>query len=138
MSTPCEDSKAIAQVGTISANSDVVGEIIAEAMDKVGKGVITVEEGSGLENSSTWWKGCSLIVATSRPTSSTIRTTCLPRLKTLHPAGRQEDLQHPRTAARAGAGGQASALVIVAEDVEGEALATLVNATCVASFKWRL
>src|SRR6056300_2019689 len=52
MSTPCEDSKAIAQVGTISANSDTsVGEIIAEAMDKVGKeGVITVEEGSGLEN----------------------------------------------------------------------------------------
>ena len=52
MATPCEDSKAIAQVGTISANSDVaVGEIIAEAMEKVGKeGVITVEEGSGLEN----------------------------------------------------------------------------------------
>jgi chaperonin GroEL len=49
---PCEDSKAIAQVGTISANSDeAVGEIIAEAMEKVGKeGVITVEEGSGLEN----------------------------------------------------------------------------------------
>ena len=52
MATPCEDNKAIAQVGTISANSDTsVGEIIAEAMDKVGKeGVITVEEGSGLEN----------------------------------------------------------------------------------------
>ena len=49
---PCEDGKAIAQVGSISANSDVaVGEIIAEAMEKVGKeGVITVEEGSGLEN----------------------------------------------------------------------------------------
>ena len=52
MSTPCTDSKAIAQVGTISANADeVVGRIIAEAMEKVGKeGVITVEEGSGLEN----------------------------------------------------------------------------------------
>ena len=51
-STPCEDNKAIAQVGTISANSDTqVGDIIAEAMGKVGKeGVITVEEGSGLEN----------------------------------------------------------------------------------------
>ena len=49
---PCTDTKAIAQVGTISANSDnAVGDIIAEAMDKVGKeGVITVEEGSGLEN----------------------------------------------------------------------------------------
>ncbi|MFK7865140.1 MAG: TCP-1/cpn60 chaperonin family protein, partial [Pseudohongiellaceae bacterium] len=52
LSTPCTDSKAIAQVGTISANSDEqVGAIIAEAMDKVGKeGVITVEDGSGLEN----------------------------------------------------------------------------------------
>ena len=52
LSKPCEDNKAIAQVGTISANSDEeVGEIIANAMGKVGKeGVITVEEGSGLEN----------------------------------------------------------------------------------------
>lgn len=52
LSTPCADSKSIAQVGTISANSDEsVGTIIAEAMGKVGKeGVITVEEGSGLEN----------------------------------------------------------------------------------------
>ena len=52
MAVPCTDSKAIAQVGTISANSDVqVGEIIANAMERVGKeGVITVEEGSGLEN----------------------------------------------------------------------------------------
>jgi chaperonin GroEL len=52
MAVPCADSKAIAQVGTISANADSqVGEIIAEAMEKVGKeGVITVEEGSGLEN----------------------------------------------------------------------------------------
>merc|ERR1712157_474589 len=51
-SIPCEDTKAIAQVGTISANADsAVGDIIAEAMEKVGKeGVITVEEGSGLEN----------------------------------------------------------------------------------------
>ena len=52
MSTPCEENKSIAQVGTISANSDSeVGDIIAEAMDKVGKeGVITVEEASGIEN----------------------------------------------------------------------------------------
>ncbi|MCL4169516.1 UNVERIFIED_CONTAM: hypothetical protein GTU68_023851, partial [Idotea baltica] len=50
--TPCADTKAIAQVGTISANSDnAVGDIIAEAMEKVGKeGVITVEEGNSLEN----------------------------------------------------------------------------------------
>ncbi|KAG1707726.1 chaperonin [Nymphon striatum] len=52
MSKPCADNDAIAQVGTISANSDAnIGGIIAEAMDKVGKeGVITVEEGTALEN----------------------------------------------------------------------------------------
>src|SRR5690606_39446542 len=52
LSKPCKDSKAIAQVGTISANSDEsIGKTIAEAMEKVGKeGVITVEEGSGLQN----------------------------------------------------------------------------------------
>ncbi|MGI9248537.1 MAG: TCP-1/cpn60 chaperonin family protein, partial [Woeseiaceae bacterium] len=51
-SRPCEDEKAIAQVGSISANADVeIGEIISDAMQKVGKeGVITVEEGSGLAN----------------------------------------------------------------------------------------
>jgi chaperonin GroEL len=52
LSKPCKDAKAIAQVGTISANADeAIGKTIADAMDKVGKeGVITVEEGSGLEN----------------------------------------------------------------------------------------
>src|ERR1700684_3751908 len=52
LSVTCKDDKAIAQVGTISANSDSsIGRIIADAMAKVGKeGVITVEEGSGLEN----------------------------------------------------------------------------------------
>jgi chaperonin GroEL len=52
LSKPCEDNKAIAQVGSISANSDQdIGDILADAMDKVGKeGVITVEEGSGLNN----------------------------------------------------------------------------------------
>ena len=52
LSKPCSDNKEIAQVGTISANSDdSIGEIIAEAMEKVGKeGVITVEEGKSLHN----------------------------------------------------------------------------------------
>jgi len=52
LSIPCSDGKAIAQVGSISANSDTsIGDIIAESMDKVGKeGVITVEEGNALEN----------------------------------------------------------------------------------------
>ena len=52
LAVPCSDSTAIAQVGSVSANSDTqIGDILAEAMEKVGKeGVITVEEGSGLEN----------------------------------------------------------------------------------------
>src|SRR5436190_1654082 len=52
LSKPCKDNKAIAQVGTISANSDEsIGKTIAEAMEKVGKeGVITVEEGQSLSN----------------------------------------------------------------------------------------
>ncbi|TLY93492.1 MAG: chaperonin GroEL, partial [Gammaproteobacteria bacterium] len=52
LSKPCKDPKAIAQVGTISANSDEsIGKTIADAMEKVGKeGVITVEEGQGLDN----------------------------------------------------------------------------------------
>nr|GFD61125.1 chaperonin CPN60-2, mitochondrial [Tanacetum cinerariifolium] len=51
-SVPCSDSKAITQVGTISANADEkVGSLIAEAMEKVGNdGVITVEEGTGLQD----------------------------------------------------------------------------------------
>ena len=63
---PCSDSKAIAQVGTISANSDeTVGQLIAQAMEKVGKeGVITVEEGTGLQSSWTWLKVCSFDRAT--------------------------------------------------------------------------
>ena len=70
LSMPCEDDTAIAQVGSISANSDTsVGNIIAEAMSKVGKeGVITVEEGNALENELDL-------------TSSTIRTICLLILK---------------------------------------------------------
>ena len=52
LSKPCETSKEIEQVGTISANSDsIVGQLIAQAMEKVGKeGVITVEDGTGLED----------------------------------------------------------------------------------------
>ncbi|MGL5604429.1 MAG: chaperonin GroEL, partial [Plesiomonas sp.] len=52
LSVPCADTKAIAQVGTISANSDeTVGTLIAEAMERVGKeGVITVEDGTGLQD----------------------------------------------------------------------------------------
>ena len=129
-SEPCEDDTAIAQVGTISANSDTaVGEIIAEAMQKVGKeGVITVEEGSGIENELEVVEGMQFdrgylspyfINNQERMTAdlddpfillhdkkiSNIRDL-LPLLEAVAKAGRP--------------------LLVLAEDVEGEALATLV------------
>jgi chaperonin GroEL len=63
--------KMIAQVGAISANNDsTIGDIIAEAMEKVGKdGVITVEEAKSMETSLEWSRACSSTAATSRPTS---------------------------------------------------------------------
>ena len=130
MSTPCEDSKAIAQVGTISANSDAsVGEIIAEAMDKVGKeGVITVEEGSGLENELDVVEGMQFdrgylspyFINNQDNMSAEVEDPFIllvdkkiSNIRELLPV-----LEQVAKASRP--------LVIVAEDVEGDALATLV------------
>ncbi len=130
MSTACEDSKAIAQVGTISANSDgSVGEIIAEAMDKVGKeGVITVEEGSGLENELDVVEGMQFdrgylspyFINNQDNMSAEVEDPFIllvdkkiSNIRELLPV-----LEQVAKASRP--------LVIVAEDVEGEALATLV------------
>jgi chaperonin GroEL len=130
VSKPCSTSKEIAQVGSISANADEsIGKTIAEAMDKVGKeGVITVEDGKGLENELDLVEGMQFdrgyispyfINNPDRQVSvledpyillhdkkiSNIRDL-LPVLEQVAKAGRP--------------------MVIVAEDVDGEALATLV------------
>ncbi len=129
-STPCEDSTAIAQVGTISANSDShVGEIIAEAMNKVGKeGVITVEEGSGLENELDVVEGMQFdrgylspyFINNQENMSADVETPYI-LLVDKKISNIRELLPLLEQVAKA-----SKPLVIVAEDVEGEALATLV------------
>ncbi|ACR10748.1 chaperonin GroEL [Teredinibacter turnerae] len=127
---PCEDSKSIAQVGTISANSDShIGDIIAEAMEKVGKeGVITVEEGSGLENELDVVEGMqfdrgylSPYFITNQDNMSVEHESPFILLVDKKISNIRELLPVLEAVAKAG-----KPLVIVAEDVEGEALATLV------------
>ena len=128
--TPCEDSKAIAQVGTISANSDAaVGEIIAQAMEKVGKeGVITVEEGSGLENELDVVEGMqfdrgylSPYFITNQDSMSVESESPFILLVDKKISNIRELLPLLEQVAKS-----SKPLVLVAEDVEGEALATLV------------
>jgi len=130
MAIPCEDSKAIAQVGTISANADAqVGDIIAEAMEKVGKeGVITVEEGSGLENELDVVEGMqfdrgylSPYFINNQDNMSAEQDDPYILLVDKKISNIRELLPLLEQVAKA-----SRPLVIVAEDVEGEALATLV------------
>jgi chaperonin GroEL len=130
LSVACEDDKSIAQVGTISANSDEeIGSIIAKAMSKVGKeGVITVEEGSGLENELEVVEGMQFDRGYLSPYFIN------------NQASQSAELEHPyilihdkkvsnirdllpllEAVAKSG-----RPLLIIAEDIEGEALATLV------------
>ncbi|MBU0789127.1 MAG: chaperonin GroEL [Polycyclovorans sp.] len=130
LAVPCKDRKAIAQVGTVSANSDeAIGEIIATAMDKVGKeGVITVEDGSGLENELDVVEGMqfdrgylSPYFINNQQSQQVELENPLILISEKKVANIRELLPVLEAVAKAG-----KPLLIIAEDVEGEALATLV------------
>src|SRR5471030_2937034 len=130
LSKPCKDSKAIAQVGTISANSDEsIGKTIADAMEKVGKeGVITVEEGSGLDNELDVVEGMQFDRGYLSPyfiNNQANQTTELEKPYVLLVDKKISNIREllPVLEGVAKAG---RPLLVVAEDVEGEALATLV------------
>jgi len=129
-SQPCKNTAAIAQVGTISANSDSsVGDIIAEAMEKVGKeGVITVEEGSTLENELDVVEGMQFDRGYLSPYFINNQESMTADLESpyilLHDskiANIRDLLPTLESVQKAG-----KPLLIIAEDIEGEALATLV------------
>ncbi|QXP87639.1 chaperonin GroEL [Methylococcus capsulatus] len=130
LSKPCTDSKAIAQVGTISANSDEsIGQIIAQAMDTVGKeGVITVEEGSGLQNELDVVEGMQFDRGYLSPYFINKQDTMGVELENPYVLLHDKKISSIRDllpvlekTAKAG-----RSLLIIAEDVDGEALATLV------------
>ncbi|MBK9655989.1 MAG: chaperonin GroEL [Rhodanobacteraceae bacterium] len=130
LSKPCKDDKEIAQVGAISANSDPeIGTIIADAMKKVGKeGVITVEEGSGLNNELDVVEGMQFDRGYLSPyfinNQQTMKTELESPYILLHDkkiSNVRELLPVLEAVAKSG-----KPLLIVAEEVEGEALATLV------------
>ena len=130
MSVPCADTKAIAQVGAISANSDEsIGSIISDAMNKVGKeGVITVEEGSGLDNELDVVEGMQFDRGYLSPYFINDQDAQQAELDDPYVLLHDKKVSNIRDllpvlegVAKAG-----KPLLIIAEDVEGEALATLV------------
>ncbi|MBE8564218.1 MULTISPECIES: chaperonin GroEL [Vibrio] len=130
LSVPCSDTKAIAQVGTISANSDsTVGNIIAEAMEKVGRdGVITVEEGQALQDELDVVEGMqfdrgylSPYFINNQEAGSVDLDSPFILLIDKKVSNIRELLPTLEAVAKA-----SRPLLIIAEDVEGEALATLV------------
>ncbi len=130
LSKPCEDNEAIAQVGTISANSDEeVGKVIAEAMGKVGKeGVITVEEGSGLENELDIVEGMQFdrgylspyFISDPQSQSAELENPFI-LLYDKKISNIRDLLPLLESVAKS-----SRPLLLIAEDIEGEALATLV------------
>ena len=130
ISKTCSDPKEIAQVGTISANADEsIGKIIAEAMQKVGKeGVITVEEGSGFENELDIVEGMQFDRGYLSPYFINKQDTMNAELENPLILIYEKKISNIREMLPIleGVAKQGRPLLIVAEDVEGEALATLV------------
>ena len=130
ISEPCTDNKAIAQVGTISANSDLsVGEIIAEAMGKVGKeGVITVEEGSGLDNELEIVEGMQFDRGYLSPYFINQAESQSVELEDPYILLFDKKIANIRDLLPLleGVAKSGRPLLVIAEDIEGEALATLV------------
>ncbi|WP_240223293.1 chaperonin GroEL [Rheinheimera hassiensis] len=130
LSQPCADSKAIAQVGTISANSDdEIGQIIASAMDKVGKeGVITVEEGQGLANELDVVEGMQFDRGYLSPYFINNQEAGQVELDNPYILTVDKKISNIRELLPVleGVAKSGKPLLIIAEDVEGEALATLV------------
>ncbi len=130
LSKPCETSKEIEQVGTISANSDsIVGQLIAQAMEKVGKeGVITVEDGTGLDDELAVVEGMQFDRGylspyfINKPETATVELdNPYILLVDKKVSNIRELLPVLESVAKAG-----KPLLIISEDIEGEALATLV------------
>ncbi|EAR09492.1 chaperonin GroEL [Reinekea blandensis] len=130
LSKPCTDYKAIAQVGTISANSDAtIGQLIADAMEKVGKeGVITVEEGSGFVDELDVVEGMQFDRGYLSPYFVTNQESMAAELENPYILLVDKKISNIRdlipvleSVAKA-----SRPLMIIAEDIEGEALATLV------------
>ncbi len=130
LSKPCSDDKAIAQVGTISANSDEsIGKIIADAMQKVGKeGVITVEEGSGLDNELEVVEGMQFDRGYLSPYFINNQQSMSVELESPYILLYDKKVSNVRELLPVleGVAKSGRPLLIIAEDVEGEALATLV------------
>lgn len=130
LSKPCTDGKSIAQVGTISANADeAIGQIIADAMEKVGKeGVITIEDGSGMQNELDVVEGMQFDRGYISPYFANLKEGMTAELENPYILLHDKKISNIRDLIplleKVSKSGRP--LLIVAEDVEGEALATLV------------
>ncbi len=130
LSKPTKDSTAIAQVGTISANGDeAIGSIIAEAMEKVGKeGVITVEEGKSLDNELDVVEGMQFDRGYLSPYFINDQDSMSAELEEPYILLHDKKVSNIRDLLPVleGVAKSGKPLLVIAEDVEGEALATLV------------